>query len=108
MSKWLAQIQARKNVSSGDRVDIVNCNATVSTMSHRTECGYEKKSISEVIKKSTLNNLITQLIEIYGGGEDEWVELAADNLDEAIKCFELLVEENQSVLNRTKQENVLV
>lgn len=41
-----------------------------------------------------LTRLIAQLITIYGGNENEWMELAIDNLDEAIKCFALLVEEN--------------
>jgi hypothetical protein len=65
-------------------------------------------SVAQSVNTEKLRDLIMQLITVYGGAESEWAELASDNLDETIKCFELLVGENQPVLNRIKQEDVLV
>lgn len=66
-------------------------------------------------KKTELRNLITQLITAYGGTESDWDEYATDvisnwshDLDSAIDCFNLLEDENRSVLNRKKQGEILV
>ena len=118
MNKWLLRVKQRNtgiSIASGDKVDIVNDNSKLSTMSPYTSCVTEKQSIAMLAKEVELRELVLSLQRYYGGDKQEWIEHANDvihdwshDLDSAITCYRLVHDEQRSVINRQQQEDILV
>lgn len=91
--------------------------ATFATSSRENKATVAKIAtiaVADQLKTEKFRNLIAQLMIIYGGTQEEWIESAVDSINEShtidsIKeCWTNLIKENQSVLNRKNQEEVLI
>jgi hypothetical protein len=110
MNKWLDRIKkiSLEIQQDGDKVDLVENHAILSTLSPPTLRNYENKSYLNRCKIGKLKTIIKHVSDINGGDNESFLnEYIEDiisewlhDIDKALTCFSDLAEQMPSVNNR--------